>query len=1158
MTSNFNDEICALLYRRFKDCIPLGLYKIWFRVKEGSLEGLGDLLGYSDLDFNEMITYSPLSKRNGDLELDSWQQKLHIEVTVRECAIGTSKFRTVRFGNSISVGESPEALIPPNNTVSDGIWQNKTYKDREFMDRFILDYREKKYNNHHIRNCSRLPPNIVRLIECRKYQSRTEPEEEGEDAIGDQRDYLSIDRNSQIDVAPHLTTFNNSFTEFEKEEIFIEELRKHPEFHITVASPKNYKLNHWFHFPAAGKKSDPEAEDNLSIGPKQLRRYKWKVSQDMIEQLCEVVGGTIQRGHHILLDQLLEMNKEWTKDILRSNGISAIHKLSPEETLALQSEANLTTRQRFTINRFLRYFNGNKSVFANEKEISKSCSLFVCKEAEQHFATLKYYVDKDGKNYLEFNEDEAINRVKKHLKYFYCDPFEVLKCRLDYFRDVSGFKNFVSIGMVLDNDQSKQLPLYIFITILGDHGGSEMKVVQLNTLRNGDGQKYSTCIGQFEAKESHFIFANTIYPPINDSIEQNLNYSMLLVVEWGAQNPGPNEEDLAFDYLFYPKHLFLETDNYYELPSLLSWATTERGIEGVIFDQSEMISFNFSDIPVNCRVRNINIVVFSSGDISYQMEVLNRGHFGTCRCMKCKLKIREWQDQSVDGELYTNADFERIGAELQLSVEELRDMMVDEVEGNQIEELHNTLLGEAQEEAHRGGFAEGGFLLLPAIEVKDNFKFPVLHVKLGLTLTLYNRIFLFIFENLEEETEEVRNLRLNLIPAARIDYQSKCDTLLQCENSNIPAMEKVRSELSKHFKIKVEYEEKFVQENNRVPTHNQEAKYQTACQKLEELEPQWNQFGYFINHDSINIIAKARYNAFIDEKDNAKAREKESKKHLTDTIKRLQIARKNQWHKPVKKLTEYIMTSYGIVTQAYHSHSLIGEHCHRLLLNRKEILSDIEKIWVKEANKRLVDLDFDIITKIEKFICEMSELLEALDYCCSVLGRQNYWFNDEEINEFKSVAIYFGHIWREYLKQSVPPKLHMLEKHASGDLFKWRNTGNFGEDPVERDHHIENKFNQLFCNINDWEERKRLIKNRKTIYDSTKIASISNLVEEATSRPKRKINNTDEDAKRQKKASDRIEFIKKVIIKTPNNSSTSSQATLLLDMGDGVNEDSAC
>ena len=63
MTLNFEDEICELLYRRLKQCIPLGLYKIWFRSKNTSVEGLGDLLGYSDKDFEKMIDYSQLSKK---------------------------------------------------------------------------------------------------------------------------------------------------------------------------------------------------------------------------------------------------------------------------------------------------------------------------------------------------------------------------------------------------------------------------------------------------------------------------------------------------------------------------------------------------------------------------------------------------------------------------------------------------------------------------------------------------------------------------------------------------------------------------------------------------------------------------------------------------------------------------------------------------------------------------------------------------------------------------------------------------------------------------------------------------------------------------------------------------------------------------------------
>ena len=80
MTSNFDDPICKVIYHRMKECLPLGLFKVWFRVKDGSIEGLGDLLGYSDTDFNEMVKYSTLSKVNGHLDLGKWQNKLHDQI----------------------------------------------------------------------------------------------------------------------------------------------------------------------------------------------------------------------------------------------------------------------------------------------------------------------------------------------------------------------------------------------------------------------------------------------------------------------------------------------------------------------------------------------------------------------------------------------------------------------------------------------------------------------------------------------------------------------------------------------------------------------------------------------------------------------------------------------------------------------------------------------------------------------------------------------------------------------------------------------------------------------------------------------------------------------------------------------------------------------
>jgi hypothetical protein len=196
-------------------------------------------------------------------------------------------------------------------------------------------------------------------------------------------------------------------------------------------------------------------------------------------------------------------------------------------------------------------------------------------------------------------------------------------------------------------------------------------------------------------------------------------------------------------------------------------------------------------------------------------------------------------------------------------------------------------------------------------------------------------------------------------------------------------------------------------------------------------------------------------------------------------------------------------------------------------MNRDDILYDIQKAWVQQATDR-EDVEVNIKDRIKRFISEMSDLLEALDYCCSILAKQNYWFNDEEINKFQSIATYFGLIWREYLKKKlVPQKLHMLEKHASQFLFKWRNAGNFGEDPGEREDYEENKFNRLFCNKNNWEDRNRFIRTRNALYDNTKITYIQNNVQLTTNRKRLSNNTIEEDKRRQKKATKRVELIKK-------------------------------
>ena len=58
-------------------------------------------------------------------------------------------------------------------------------------------------------------------------------------------------------------------------------------------------------------------------------------------------------------------------------------------------------------------------------------------------------------------------------------------------------------------------------------------------------------------------------------------------------------------------------------------------------------------------------------------------------------------------------------------------------------------------------------------------------------------------------------------------------------------------------------------------------------------------------------------------------------------------------------------------------------------LEKQGQLSKIQKAWVQQATDR-EDVEVNIKDRIERFISEMSDLLEALDYCCSILAKQNY------------------------------------------------------------------------------------------------------------------------------------------------------------------------
>jgi hypothetical protein len=88
-----------------------------------------------------------------------------------------------------------------------------------------------------------------------------------------------------------------------------------------------------------------------------------------------------------------------------------------------------------------------------------------------------------------------------------------------------------------------------------------------------------------------------------------------------------------------------------------------------------------------------------------------------------------------------------------------------------------------------------------------------------------------------------------------------------------------------------------------------------------------------------------------------------------------------QKNSPMKQAMEKTLASHNIFRQAFHSHSLVGNHASKLLAKHDTILIDI-RLHMLDPSKRRANVDQDINNQIEQMISSTLNLLEALDCAC--------------------------------------------------------------------------------------------------------------------------------------------------------------------------------
>ena len=177
----------------------------------------------------------------------------------------------------------------------------------------------------------------------------------------------------------------------------------------------------------------------------------------------------------------------------------------------------------------------------------------------------------------------------------------------------------------------------------------------------------------------------------------------------------------------------------------------------------------------------------------------------------------------------------------------------------------------------------------------------------------------------------------------------------------------------------------------------------------------------------------------------------------------------NRKHREVEHAWEAVLAKYQIVYQQHFTMTLIGEHCHRFLVNHEEILEELRvilldgiNIVVDDVAPKSADEKEALTDQIDGLIIAMKEIMSVLDLVVSIMREQRS-HTKEECDDFGKICRYLGMLWRTH-GLSVTPKIHILECHVPAFMLKFGRPL-FGEDSIERLHASNNRFNRVLANV---------------------------------------------------------------------------------------------
>ncbi len=379
--------------------------------------------------------------------------------------------------------------------------------------------------------------------------------------------------------------------------------------------------------------------------------------------------------------------------------------------------------------------------------------------------------------------------------------------------------------------------------------------------------------------------------------------------------------------------------------------------------------------------------------------------------------------------------------------------------------------------------------LLPAIPPNDGILEP-LHLKINLTNNLLEYLFTFIEDHLEIENEEISRVRISLNSVLKD---------LEYSKERKPALAGIIKEL----KAKLKEFKKLKKRLNTINNYKTITKQNNSKKERNLIQRQLS------NIDGEVMSTQLReYEAEQEVLHNTIMYLENEKTVLRSTIADSVTSNPH----PLKIKVLKILNEEGISREQYHNNTLNGEHCEKLLMNEAIILRKIHEV-LKLAEFRRSYLVEDIDQKLEQFMRRPSQLMNMFNFICYHLCRTEE-IKEDELIQLETVLKHFGICWRTFFNYThVTPSFHILESHSIDNLKKFKSTGRFSSETMEKYHHICQELLRLYDHITSWKQREIAIQQRFSLMNDKEA---HDKIEDVISRRKRKFSPVIEEKRQQK------------------------------------------